>query len=94
MHELLPVVSGLVLGTFLGLLPSRMRLRMGAVSAVLLGLTATVVSGEWLISWSFLLIDIPIVAGAAAAALLLTHRLRWGRVRGTTDGSPRHGRRD
>lgn len=91
MHELLPVVSGLVLGTFLGLLPPGMRLRVGIVSAVLLGITATIASGEWLISWSFLLIDIPLVAGSAAAALLVTHRLRWaGRAQGPPDdGSSR-----
>ncbi len=28
-------------------------------------------------SWSFLLIDIPLVAVSAAAGLIVTHRLRW-----------------
>jgi hypothetical protein len=36
------------------------------------------VSGEYLISWSFLLIDIPLVAVSAAAGLFVMHRLRWG----------------
>jgi len=40
---------------------------------------ATVVSGEYLISWSFLLIDIPLVAVSSAAGLFVTHRLRWAR---------------
>jgi hypothetical protein len=41
------------------------------------GVLATVLSGEYLISWSFLLIDIPLVAVSAAASLYVTHRLRW-----------------
>lgn len=77
MQELLPVASGLILGSILGLLRPSLRAPLGLVLIVALGVIATVVSGEYLISWSFLLIDIPLVAISAAASLILTHRLRW-----------------
>ena len=76
-EELLPVASGLVLGSILGLLRSSLRLPVGLVLIVVLGVAATVVSGEYLISWSFLLIDIPLVAVSAVAGLYATHRLVW-----------------
>jgi hypothetical protein len=44
----------------------------------LLPVASGLVNGEYLISWSFLLIDIPLVAVSAAAGLFVTHRLRWG----------------
>jgi len=76
-EELLPVASGFVIGLILGLLRPSVRVPIGAFLIVALGVLATVVSGEYRISWSFLLIDIPLVAVSAAAGLFLTHRLRW-----------------
>jgi hypothetical protein len=67
------------LGALLGLLRPTLRVPIGVVLVVALGLLATVVSGEYLVSWSFLLIDIPLVAVSAAASLFVTHRLRWVR---------------
>jgi hypothetical protein len=81
-EELLPVMSGLILGSLLGLLRPSLRVPIGVVLILALGLLATVVSGEYLISWSFLLIDIPLVAVSAAASLFVTHRLRWARRSG------------
>ena len=78
-EELLPVASGLVIGLILGLLRSSLRVPVGLVLIIAFGVPATVVSGEYLISWSFLLIDIPLVAVSAAASLFVTHRLRWAR---------------
>jgi hypothetical protein len=76
-EELLPVASGLVLGSILGLLRPSLRLPVGVVLVIVLGVAATVVSGEYLISWSFLLIDIPLVAVAAVAGMYVMHRLVW-----------------
>jgi hypothetical protein len=76
-EEILPVVSGLFLGALIGLLRPSLRLPVGAALIVAFGVLATVVSGEYLISWSFLMIDIPLVAVSAAASLYVTHRLRW-----------------
>jgi xanthosine utilization system XapX-like protein len=81
-EEILPVVSGLVLGVLIGLLRPSLRVPVGAALILAFGVLATVVSGEYLISWSFLLIDIPLVAVSAAASLYVTHRLRWAPRRG------------
>jgi hypothetical protein len=62
-EELLPVASGLVIGSILGLLRPSLRVPIGVV----------------LISWSFLLIDILLVAISAGAGLFVTHRLRRAR---------------
>jgi hypothetical protein len=78
-QELLPVMSGLLIGLILGLLRPSLRMPVGLVLIIAFGVLATVVSGEYLISWSFLLIDIPLVAVSAAAGLFVTHRLRWAR---------------
>jgi hypothetical protein len=76
-EELLPVASGLVIGLALGLLRPSLRVPIGVVLIIAFGVLATAVSGEYLISWSFLLIDIPLVAVSAAAGLFVTHHL-WG----------------
>jgi hypothetical protein len=76
-EEILPLVSGLFLGALIGLLRPSSRIPVGAALVVAFGVLATVVSGEYLVSWSFLLIDIPLVAVSAAASLYVTHRLRW-----------------
>jgi len=78
-QELLPIVSGLVIGLILGLLRPSLRVPIGVVLIIAFGVLATVVSGEYLISWSFLLIDIPLVAISAAASLFVMHRLWWAR---------------
>jgi len=76
MQELVPITSGVAIGVFLGLLRPSLRLPVGAALAITFGLFATVVTGEFLISWEFLLVDIPLVAITAAAALFAVHRLR------------------
>lgn len=81
MEELVPVLSGILLGSFLGYLRPGKRLRIGAILAILMGILATVVSGEFRVSWGYLLVDIPLVAGVAAVSLSLVHRLRWARSR-------------
>ena len=81
-QELLPVMSGLFLGALLGPMRPSLRVPVGVALIVAFGALATVVSREYLISWSFLLIDISLVAVSAAAGLFATHRLRWaGRPR-------------
>jgi hypothetical protein len=56
-----------------------LRVPIGVVLILTFGALATMVSGEYLISWSFLLIDIPLVAISAGAGLIVTHRLRRAR---------------
>ncbi|HEV7935869.1 MAG TPA: hypothetical protein VGP70_26590 [Actinomadura sp.] len=79
MTELFPIVAGLLCGMVLGRLTARRRVLVGLAFSVVAGVLATVVSGEWRISWSFLLIDIPLVAVSAVAGDLLSRSvvLRW-----------------
>jgi hypothetical protein len=80
LSELLPVLSGLVLGFVLALVRRPLRLPLGAVVAVALGALATVVSGEYQISWAFILVDVPLVALSAVAGFLAARNaLRFGR---------------
>jgi hypothetical protein len=76
MGELVPILSGLAMGGLLGLLRPRLRLPLGAALAVVLGVLATVVTGEHAVSWAFVLVDVPIVALCAVAGLALACRLR------------------
>ena len=76
MHELFPIVSGLLVGGTLGLLRPQTRLVVGVAAAVVLGTIATIVSGEYKISWEFLLIDIPLVAASSLASHLAIRTLR------------------
>ena len=69
MQELVPLGLGFLLGTGLGLLRPSLRLPMGAGLAIVLGAFATAVTGEAEASWAFVLIDVPIVALAAALGL-------------------------
>jgi hypothetical protein len=47
------------------------RLWLAILLSILLGFAATVISGEFRIGWEYLLIDIPLVGIATAAAYLL-----------------------
>ncbi len=79
MTELFPIVAGLLCGLVLGSLTARRRVLVGLAFSVVAGVLATVVSGEWRISWAFLLIDIPLVAVSAVVGDLLSRSvvLRW-----------------
>jgi hypothetical protein len=55
------------------------------VLSVLLGVTATVISGEYAIGWEFILIDIPVVMLSAAAVVVVAPRARtWMAQRSPT----------
>jgi hypothetical protein len=71
MQELVPLVSGFAVGLVLGAMRPSIRPWLGGVAAVLLGVLATVVTGEAEISWAFVLIDVPLVALAALCGLLV-----------------------
>jgi hypothetical protein len=76
MNELFPLLSGLLVGSLLTLIRPQMRLAVGVITSVVLGTTATVVSGEYKIGWEFLLIDIPLVAIASAAGFATARAIR------------------
>lgn len=76
MQELVPLFSGLVLGIGLGALRPSIRLPVGAALSVAIGVLATIVVGEFKVSWSYVLIDIPLVALAAFLGLAAVRQLR------------------
>jgi hypothetical protein len=78
--ELFPITAGLVCGVVLGSLTARRRVLVGLAFSVVAGVLATVLSGEWRISWAFLLIDIPLVGVSAVIGDLLSRRVA---LRGT-----------
>src|SRR4051812_3997504 len=75
MTELLPVALGLLLGLTVGAArPAIGRVQCAAL-AIALGVFATVVTGEVETSWSYVLVDIPLVALTAVVGQLATRRL-------------------
>jgi hypothetical protein len=77
--EILPLVEGLLLGALLARMKRSQRRRFGVPLSIALGALATLATGEFRSSWSFLVIDVPLVALGACAALAAFHR--WGRAR-------------
>lgn len=76
MHEVFPVVAGLAVGMVaLRILDLRLRVALIAVMSVIFGVIATFISGEALISWAFVLIDIPLVLIAAVATVAIAPRV-------------------
>jgi hypothetical protein len=71
MQELFPFGCGLLLGATLGYVRPAMRLPMGGLFAVVLGVCATLVTGEFKASWAYVIVDIPLVACATFLALIV-----------------------
>ena len=76
MQELFPLACGPLLGVTLGFVRPTLWLPIGAGLAIVLGLLATVVTGEFKTSWGYLLFDIPLVAFAAFLGFLSARHLR------------------
>lgn len=75
------MVSGLVAGLVLGTVTARRRPWVWALLSVVLGLLATVLSGEFKTTWGFLLIDIPLVGAASAASFTVSRTARLRHLR-------------
>jgi hypothetical protein len=71
MQELFPFGCGLLLGATLGYVRPAMRLPIGGLFAVALGVLATVVTGEFKASWAYVVVDIPLVACATFLGLVV-----------------------
>ena len=80
MEELFPVASGVVLGVVVAGLRPSLRLPVGILLATVLGVCATVLSGEFEASWDYLLVDVPLVAVSAGLSFTLA-RMAFLRVR-------------
>jgi len=81
MEEIFPVGSGVVLGLVVAYLVSgRLRAWILAAGSVLIGATASWITGELAVSWLYLLVDIGQVLIAGALTWVLA--LRWRRLVG------------
>lgn len=76
MNEVFPILAGALVGLLVGGLRPSLRKSVAIPLVILLGITATVVSGEFRIGWEYLLIDIPLV-GLSAVIALSWQRRRW-----------------
>jgi hypothetical protein len=76
MQELFPFACGLLLGVTLGFVRPAIRLPLGAGLAIVLGVLATVISGEFELSWGYLVFDIPLVGLAAFLGFMSARHLR------------------
>ena len=86
MQEIVPVLCGLALGAGLGALHPGIRLPAGALLSVATGVLATVITGEFRITWSYVLVDIPLVACTAFLGLAATRQLRQIRDQNDLNG--------
>ncbi|MEZ4523547.1 MAG: hypothetical protein R3A46_18165 [Thermomicrobiales bacterium] len=76
MGEIFPIAAGIALGMVaLRIMDVRLRAATIAVMSVVFGVIATAISGEALISWAFVLIDIPLVLVAALATVVIAPRV-------------------
>jgi hypothetical protein len=72
MNELFPILFGSGVGLVCSFVsPRRWRCGFWFGSSVVLGVTATILSGESRSGWEFLLIDIPAVAASSFAMIIL-----------------------
>lgn len=76
MTEIVPVVLGACSGLLIGRITARYGWWPWLFVAVGLGFAATVLTGEWRLTWAYLLIDIPLVAVSSVAVFTAT-RYRW-----------------
>ena len=90
MNEIVPIIFGVAVA----LVATAVRSRTRQVAAwlglsVAFGLTSTVLTGEAMIGWDFLVIDIPLVAASAVAGGLVLRSLarRTGRRPGAVESS-------
>lgn len=76
MNELYPILSGTLIGAAVGFLRQESRLWASTLLSILFGTFATLVSGEFRVSWGYLLVDIPLVAGSTLISMMLVHNYR------------------
>jgi hypothetical protein len=70
-NELFPVITGLLAGALMAWVPALRRRRLTWLAAVVLGVAATVLSGEFRVSWAYLLVDVPLVAVSCGLGIRL-----------------------
>jgi hypothetical protein len=77
--EVWPIVSGILMGTLLGYVRPGLRVRVATLFGLGFALAATLASGEYRVSWGYLLLDAALVAGPAAVSYAVVRKVRWVR---------------
>jgi hypothetical protein len=81
MEELVPVILGVILGVLIGRSTTGISRIVLSVAAVLVsGAAATVLSGEHVESWVYLLLDLGEASLGLGLGFVIAHRLRFGRA--------------
>jgi hypothetical protein len=76
MHEVFPVMAGVVVGLIAMRIASvQLRALAVVVLGVIFGVTASAISGELAISWEFILVDIPLVMASAVVTIFAARRI-------------------
>jgi hypothetical protein len=74
MHELFPIAAGLALGASVSYIPRSVRRPLVGALILAIAFLAFILSGEFLLSWGFLIIDLGGTALAVATGNLAS---RW-----------------
>ena len=84
MDELVPVILGLILGALIWRSTAGYaRLALSVLAVLASGVIATLVSGEYAVSWIYVLLDLGEAAAGLAAGFMIANRVwrRGGKVR-------------
>jgi hypothetical protein len=80
MDELVPVILGIILGALIGRSTTGLaRIVLSVVAVLVSGAAATILSGEYVESWVYLLLDLGEAALGLALGFVIVHRLIFGR---------------
>jgi hypothetical protein len=77
--ELMPIVTGVVLGAAAALTVPEHRRRLMATVVPLAAVVAATTSGEYQISWSYFLVDALIVLAVTCVSFVFAMRVGWAR---------------
>jgi hypothetical protein len=88
MIELFPVILGIIFGVLIGRVRARRSRAVLSVAAVFVsGTAATMLSGEFVVSWIYLLLDLGEAALGLALGFVIVHLLQRARILGRKSSS-------
>jgi hypothetical protein len=74
--EILPVLMGMLLGSALVYVRPHLRKRIAIIFTALCGVAATIASGEFVLSWGYLLVDMCLVGTTAGVTFIIFYSFR------------------
>jgi hypothetical protein len=82
MNELFPIIGGFLAEWFAPVAPRRARVALAIIGGCIIALAATLGSGEYQISWSYLLLDVLLVAAGEVSGMFIRSAVREFVARG------------